>query len=318
MPAYRILSIDGGGLRGIISARVLDRLEREFDLGPFYRGAELLGGTSTGGILALGLSAGFSAAELVALYVDDGPRIFDDSWLDNLRDLGKLVGAQYATRPLREALTRRFGELRLGELPNLGAAGMNPRQNVLVTAFDLYNDAPTTHGTHAWKPKIFHNCSGPDCDARVRVVDAALYTSAAPTYFPSVDGYIDGGVFANNPSLVCIAQALDGRRGDDAGIEDLRLFSLGTGFVPRYLRRAKLDWGVAQWSKPLIDLLQDGVADIARFQCEQLLGRRFVRVQPLLDPPIALDDVDRIADMLAVADAVPLDGIADWLRREWL
>ncbi len=317
MANYRIVALDGGGLRGIISARLLQRLENEHVLPHWYRKAELVGGTSTGGILALGIGAGFSAAELVDFYRIEGPKIFADSWFDDVHDLGNLVGAKYSTAPRNVALLAHFGASTLADLPKAGVAGLNPQQKTLVTAFDLCNEAGTTSGTQSWKPKIFHNFQGPDSDGALPVVKAALYTSAAPTYFPSVDGYIDGGVFANNPSMVCLGQALDARRGPGVGLQQLRLFSVGTGFVTHLIRQQAADWGVAQWAHPLIDLLQDGVSDIARYQCRQLLDDRFRRLQPVLTQVFALDDVKSIDAMLAFADGVNLDADAAWLRANW-
>ncbi len=317
MTSYRILALDGGGLRGIISARLLQRLEDEYGLPHWYRRAELVGGTSTGGIIALGIGAGYSAADLVDFYRVEGPKIFRDSWLDDLHDLGNLIGAKYSTEPREIALTAHFGTLALENLPKSGVADLNPKQKTLVTSFDLCNEAGTTSGTDAWKPKIFHNFPGIDSDGTLSVVKAALYTTAAPTYFPSVDGYVDGGVFANNPSMVCLGQALDAQRGPGVALTDLRLMSVGTGFVTRVIRQQVADWGVAQWARPLIDLLQDGVSDIARYQCRQLLGDRFNRLQPVLTQSFALDDVKHIGAMLAFADGVQLDADAAWLRANW-
>ncbi|MBP7275246.1 MAG: patatin-like phospholipase family protein, partial [Kiritimatiellae bacterium] len=93
MAPYRILSLDGGGIRGLLTLILLERLERER---PGWLGrVNLLSGASTGGIIALGIAHGVPMAELRALYEHKAREIFDDSWFDNLKDLGQLTGAQY-------------------------------------------------------------------------------------------------------------------------------------------------------------------------------------------------------------------------------
>ncbi|RMF65346.1 MAG: hypothetical protein D6746_00605, partial [Bacteroidetes bacterium] len=177
MAIYRILSLDGGGIRGLLSAVVLEQLDAAC---PGWRDRiDLIAGTSTGGILALGLAFGLTPTDLRVLYYDKGGDIFHDTLLDDLHDLGRAIGAEYDNRYLRRELERIFGDTPLGKL----------RKKVLIPAFDLDNEDPDPE-KRTWKPKFFHNFGGRDSDADVRVVDVALYTSAAPTYFPSVDGYI--------------------------------------------------------------------------------------------------------------------------------
>src|SRR5213079_261368 len=87
---YRILSFDGGGIRGLVTLAILKRLEAQIP--NLIKRADLLAGTSTGGIIALGLAAGKSVDELISLYQDNGGKIFDDSWFDDIRDIGGIAG----------------------------------------------------------------------------------------------------------------------------------------------------------------------------------------------------------------------------------
>ena len=165
--------------------------------------ADIIAGTSTGGITALGLAAGKSLEEIGDLYFTKGKDIFDDSLWDNILDLGKSIGADYSNKNLKKELDRMFGSKTLGSLG----------KRVVVPAFDLDGKV---NGKRKWRPKIFHNfdeqgANGQEADKRQSIVKVALYTSAAPTYFPSVDGYIDGGVFANNPSTVALSQSISGK-----------------------------------------------------------------------------------------------------------
>ncbi|RLE25469.1 MAG: hypothetical protein DRJ65_07665, partial [Acidobacteria bacterium] len=99
MATYRIVSLDGGGIRGIVTVEILRRLAATPGLEHFLRRADLFAGTSTGGLLALALAKGEPLEAIRDFYVDDGPDIFDDSWLDDLLDLGKLRGADYKISP---------------------------------------------------------------------------------------------------------------------------------------------------------------------------------------------------------------------------
>jgi patatin-like phospholipase/acyl hydrolase len=184
MTTYRILSIDGGGIRGLLSLILLQRLEKGFPR--WLDKTDLLAGTSTGGIVALGLAHGATVTELRRLYEERGKRIFDDSWWDDLCDLGKTRGADYKTKNLETEVRRLLGNAKLKDLD----------KRVLIPTFDLDNEKPEER---SWAPKFFHNFPGEDSDGEQLAYKVALYTSAAPTYFPSVDGYIDGGVVANNP-----------------------------------------------------------------------------------------------------------------------
>lgn len=307
MSKYRILCLDGGGIRGFITARLLQRLQTEHP--GWLDQVDLIAGTSTGGLLALALASGKSPQQVCELYAQAGEAIFDDSLLDDVKDLGKLVGADYSSAPLRAQLEDTFGDLSLGGL----------YRKVAIPAFDLDNGAEDD-SQRSWKPKIFHNFSGSDSDAEHAVAKVALYTSAAPTYFPSVDGYIDGGVFANNPSLVALAQAIDqdNQQHERAELEQIVLLSVGTGSAKSFIEGQTLDWGFTQWGPHLIDMLMDGVAGVSDYQCRQLLGERYARLQIELEEPIAMDDPSQIDKMDRIASQHQLDEMNQWLRDHWL
>ncbi|WP_334132517.1 patatin-like phospholipase family protein [Silanimonas lenta] len=312
---FRILSLDGGGLRGLITVRLLQRVAQRQGLARFIDRADLIVGTSTGGLLALGLASGRDLEEMAGLYLEHGKDIFRDAWWDNVRDLGKVRGADYDSKGLAAVLRRLFGDSTLGDLG----------RHVAITAFDLDNEA-TDEAERTWKPKIFHNLPGGDTkDRSERVVDVGLATAAAPTYFPSHKGYVDGGVFANNPAMVGLAQALDRRNAARLrpALDDIRLLSVGTGKVGLYVKGAKHDWGYAQWAPKLSALLMDGVMGIADFQCAQLLGEHYCRLQvPVLpNEPHQMDRVpalpvfDQIGRQRGVAE---VNRVADWVQRFWM
>jgi len=307
--AYRILSLDGGGIRGIVTVTLLQRLLREPGCEDLLDSVDLLAGTSTGGLIALALARGLPLERIRNVYVRRGHRIFDDSWLDDLVDLGKLRGADYGIANLRRELQRLLGrETTLGDLD----------KHVLITAFDLDNEDPDP-GRRSWKPKLFHNLSGPGDDREALAWKVGLYTSAAPTYFPSVDGFIDGGVYAGNPAMCALAQVRDRRYRPTPDLGEVHLLSLGTGTTLHYIKGRIHDWGYGQWLKPLVQLILDGTAGIADYQCRRFLRGRYHRLAPVFPPgrKVALDDVRKIPFMIDFARRVPLAETAAWLRERW-
>jgi hypothetical protein len=306
VPPYRIIAIDGGGIRGIIPAMVLARLAKEV---PGFLGrTNLFAGTSTGGLIALALANGSRPEELADLYRSRGAQIFRDSIVDDVLDLGRMLGAEYGGGELSRAVRTVLGDVTLGEL----------KKKVLVPAFDLDDEDPG--GARRWKPKFFHNFRGSDSDSAVSARRVALYTTAAPTYFPSVDGYIDGGVVANNPSVAAIAQTQDGRTTERRPrLDRIVLLSLGTGRSLLHIRGKRHDWGLSQWAKPLVKILFDGDLDIADYQCRQILGERYLRVNIPFPPDrsIALDDTGELPFLEEHAEKADLSPALNWIRTHW-
>jgi hypothetical protein len=308
MARYRILSLDGGGIRGLITAMLLIRLNREKGLEGWLERASLLAGTSTGALIALCLAKGLGLEEILALYHDTAGDIFDDSWLDDVKDLGTIIGAQYHSDGLKRELRRMLGAARLRDL----------KKRVLITAFDLDNEDAKPE-RRRWKPKLFHNFPGADSDGAVPAWKVGLYTCAAPTFFPTVEGYVDGGVFANNPAMCALAQSQDRRGGRTPALADVVLLSMGTGSSLISLKGEDLDWGIAQWAPSLLGIMLDGTIGIADYQCRQLLRARYHRLAPAFAPGEAfpLDCLDRIPEMVAFAEKVDIAPAAKWLRRHW-
>lgn len=304
MSFYHILSMDGGGIRGLLTGILLDRLEQAHP--GFLDQVDLFAGTSTGGILALGLAAGFSPAQARELYEKKAAFVFADSIWDDLLDLGSAIGAQYSNTNLKQALTEQFGDRTLGDLP----------KRVLISSFDLDNQAIGPGAIRTWKPKFFHNYPGPDSDADQRIVDVALRTSAAPVSFPVYQGYIDGGVIANNPSMCALAQALDR---DTAGhrLEDVALLSVSTGRNPKYLEAGNADWGWTQWARDLrmIGVMMDGSVGLADYQCERILREQYHRLDPPLSEATSIDDIEQIPRLKELGMEADLTATLAWLER---
>ena len=297
MATYRILALDGGGIRGVLTAALLERLEAARP--GFLARVDLFAGTSTGGLLALGLAAGLTPDACRGFYETQGREVFASSFL---RRLGRFFVARYSNRRLKRALAEQFGNRTLGDLP----------KKVLIASFDLDNAPANPFALRTWKPKFFHNFPGQDSDGDQLVVDVALRTSAAPSYFPTYQGYIDGGVVANNPALSAVACALDDRAGRQY-LRDLVLLSVSTGVYSQYLTVQDADWGWIQWARPIIDIMLGGSMGLADFQARQILGRRYHRLAPELTEAIRIDDVREVPKLMDLAHRTDLSETERWL-----
>jgi predicted acylesterase/phospholipase RssA len=257
----RALAIDGGGIRGLIPAHVLAEIERRTgrriaDL------VDLVAGTSTGGILACALARPDPqpARRLADLYVDEGPRIFHRSLVRRVVSADGYLDERYGARGLVRALRRYLGDARLADAT----------VPLLIPVYDIEHRQAT----------LLRRTDD------VSMVDAAHATSAAPSYFEPVRvgtrTFVDGGVFAVNPSVFAYAEA--------PGELEL-LVSLGTGEHTRPLPYEKIKhWGQLEWARPVLDVVFDGGQDAVDMQLRALLPDGFVRLQTQLTK--ASDDLD--------------------------
>ncbi len=190
---------------------------------------------------------------------------------------------------------------------------------VLIPSFDL-DDKDSNKTLRTWKAKFFHNFPGGDSDGKELAVDVALSTSAAPIYFPSYNGFVDGGVIANSPSMAAVAQALDEDTADRS-LASIRLLSLGTGSTHSYIPTpANPDWGLTEWGLHIFDMLFDGAMGVADYQCQRLLKDHYHRLAPGLpgSKSVALDDYGSTQKLLdwadTIAEATIFKETADWVK----
>ncbi len=269
---YRILALDGGGLRGIFTAAVLSEAEDAY--GPrFMDSFDLLTGTSTGGIIALGLASGRTCREMLDFYREAGPQIF------GRRRLGhRFRGPKYDRRPLDRLLRNELGETtRMNDL----------NKAVCITAHELVRGT-----TRVWKddhsPEL--RWGG---DQLVWKVAAA--TSAAPSYFAPVqvgdaDSHVDGGVWGNNPAIVGITEAV---RYAGRDLRDIRMLSIGTTSQPlRVASHEKaVTMGFKDWMWKGLDLLQASSSMANDNQAQLLLHEGgYLRLDSESARKIKLDD----------------------------
>jgi patatin-like phospholipase/acyl hydrolase len=327
MAPFRLLSIDGGGIRGILPGMILAELERRTKK-PISSLFDVVAGTSTGGILALGLTvqdAGrprFSASDLVDLYVRKGEEIFTkaEPWetlgaiVDGLplsrevRDLlgippnadpHDLVRPKYEPAGRHRILRGAFGDARLAD----------SLTRVFVTSYDTELRVPVLFDSAGDDDHVFF-----DRIRDVSAVDAAMATSAAPTYFPPHPlasrrplTLVDGGVFANNP--VGLAYAFTRPR----GAADEVVVSLGTGSMGESYRHEEIrSWGAIRWAIPALYMMMDGQCEAAALLASRIVPEgRFFRWQALLaeaSVPQDLDDAseETVGRLVALAERLVL------------
>lgn len=339
----RILAIDGGGVGGVIPARVLEYLHAKRDR--LIEQADLIAGTSTGGLIALGLARGFSPAQLRELYQQQAQFIFSPGrrrW-----PIWWPVRAKFSPDGLRRAVEKIAGKTTLGELtykPVLvpvtamrrADGSHRPAGIFLSTAYRL---------THPSRHRELEKYAS----SRWSCLDVALATAAAPTYFPAHEVADprpnskakwlcwDGGIVANNPGLAAVGEVLRLHLGerdkdvrhDQTQTPDIIVLSLGTGY--RNININAGDWGLAQATRSVIATLLDANVGSAAFLLRQFLGERALRISVPLNSDYGIDDpdvVDRLVreterfagnrlDEVHQPDHTTVD-VLKWLDQFWL
>lgn len=283
----RVLCLDGGGIKGVFQASFLSTLEESVGR-PVADYFDLLVGTSTGGIIALGLGLGLTAHALLRFYEERGPVIFNrDSGLGRIRQLFR---AKYNPQPLQRALSDAFGSRRLGD----------SRKRLVIPSFNA-----ETGEVHVWKTAHHERL---ERDYTHSALEVALSTAAAPTYFPTYKAQsgtplIDGGVWANNPVAIATVEAL-GILGWQAS--DLRILSLGCTTAP-----FNIDWGrkhslgTLGWATNIRDLFITAQSASATGMTQHLLPDRdnLVRISPVVGKNrFELDRVSEIPSLRGIGD----------------
>lgn len=290
--AFKILSIDGGGFRGIYAAHILSRIEDEFgDILPCF---DLVAGTSTGSIIAAALCCEIKAKEIVRFYTEHGKAIFKPRLHSFLPGIAGIFASQYRSQYLSRVLGETFREKRLGDI----------NKPLIIPATDIGNG--TVHVFKSAYDKTFFR------DTKIMVKDAVLASCSAPIYFDPirVDKYTlaDGGLWANSPALVAAIDAKK-RLGIDFG--EIQIMSIGSGTVNEFysqrptLFKKILGWGfLTRWGrKKFISTLLHLQSSTANNMLGLiLLPEQILRINFNTDDEIPLDDTSHGIDLLSRAD----------------
>ncbi|RDY57939.1 CBASS cGAMP-activated phospholipase [Flagellimonas nanhaiensis] len=214
---FKILSIDGGGIKGLYSSKILEHFEQEFQCNVVDH-FDMICGTSTGGILGLALSLKIKAEEISRMYEENGEKIFPNQSKLKGKIKQSLLGGKYSDKPLRSALEATFGDHKIKDSHCL----------LCIPSYSVTDARPFIF-------KYDHEENKQRRDNNAKYVDVALATSAAPTYFPLAEieyynsrQFIDGGIYANNPSIVGLIEALDYFVGEDKEYDEVQILSISS------------------------------------------------------------------------------------------
>jgi hypothetical protein len=273
---FKILSIDGGGTKGLYSAKIIDEIEKEYN-SSICDHFDLICGTSTGGLIALALSLRIPASEIVGFYNNHSSKIFPsrsnlEGWTRIFNQL--FIKSKYGNQALVSALKSLFGEKKLNESKTL----------LCIPSFSLSDGRPFIF-------KHDHKEGRLSRDNNTSYLDVALATSAAPTYLPvvSIDNYgnrqfIDGGIYANDPSLVGVVEAFRYFVGEGKAFNKLALLSIASlETIPGRRGFRNLNRSVVQWKDDLISTFFESqahmtgyVIDVMANHCEP--GFEYIRI----------------------------------------
>ncbi|QVL58222.1 MAG: patatin-like phospholipase family protein [Simkaniaceae bacterium] len=304
----RILSLDGGGIRGVASLEILKNLEINTGAS-FHEDFEIFAGTSTGSIIAVTLAMGIPVQEMITNYIHLSSKVFGDETTFSL------FSPKYDQHTLKKNLLKIFAsrgytkETTLGELP----------KKIVIPTVCL--DDPETN---RWSMKVIENITAEG--KNIRVIDAILESTAAPTYFPSYKHSVDGGIAAAAPSLTAYTYAYHPYNIHDQGVV---LLSIGTGYIPRHIKGEE-DWGTAKWISPVSNSGKNGslpilsmISDVEGQVPEQLLSvlipDSYRKINFALKKEIDLDDYKDMKELIKEADAFVSSNPTIWQETcSWL
>jgi patatin-like phospholipase/acyl hydrolase len=278
----KILSIDGGGIKGVFPASFLASIEETLGdkVSNYF---DLIVGTSTGGIIALGLGLGIAAKDILKFYEELGPSIFHGSKISKL--IRRLYSSKYNQKPLSDAVTNTFGQKKLGE----------STKRLVIPSLNL-----ETGEVHLFKtahhPRL-------EKDYKIRAVDVALATAAAPTYFPtfqSSDGIplVDGGMWANNPLGVAVVEAIGILQWQPSTV---KVLSLGcTTETLNVSKKAGVDLGLQ-----IVDVFMSAQSSASISTGQVLIGKEnIIRISPnVAKDRFTLDGIEDILSLKGLGNS---------------
>jgi patatin-like phospholipase/acyl hydrolase len=287
---FYILAIDGGGIRGVFAAQILKRIKEELKIN-FFEKFDIIAGTSTGSIIAAGLAVDYPIEKIVDLYQKKGNKIFFRNYSDqfNWKNWKSYFKSKYTNKYLKQELSTVFQDKTLS----------NTKTRLIIPASDISNGNVFVLKSN-YDPNFVR-------DKDIRIADAVLASCSAPTYFDpyKINKYLlaDGGLWANNPSLVALTEALG--RGFKISRENIRIISIGTGIGKKYYNPKDVNkkWGLKQWGTGLVsttmNLQSVNVTNIVRFLLDE---DNFLRINFETNGGIALDDIDSIENLISRGD----------------
>jgi len=293
--SFRILALDGGGIKGAFTASVLATLEESIGL-PIVDHFDMVAGTSTGGILAIGLGLGLNSQKLVKFYRERGTVIFPitrlhQEWWKKARQLFRPKHSQTILRRELESAYFPDGQAKVLD---------DSKCRLVVPAYDAVSGACHTFRTPHHQLLV--------SDGSTNAANVALATAAAPTYFSAATvsnivanpTYFDGGVWANCPAMAAIIEAVCYL---EVPLDRIDILSIGTTEEPFTVKRMA-ESGVIGWGKTLIDLLMNAQVESSLQHAERLVGKpRFLRINTVTNPGMySMDGSKEIEDLITLGN----------------
>ncbi|MBE6053802.1 MAG: hypothetical protein E7212_07785 [Clostridium sartagoforme] len=301
MKKFKILSFDGGGVRGVISIEILYRILNKYP--KFLDEVDMFSGTSIGAIIAALLAKGVP--------VEDLREVYSKELIKDIFSKGRwnLIRPKFNNSALKKLISNYFDEdFKIKDFSKY----------ILIPAFYLGDK-----NTHSWQPVFFNNLSVNDTSNTI-VKDALLASSAAPTYFPSYKNYIDGGVVTNSPTAISLLKILSST--NKYKKEDILLLSIGTGESPEKIIGKTEKWGRFQWAfhplakmqSPLLSLLLDSSSTLGDLYCTEVLKDNYFRINPRVPKFIELDDYKFIDYLRYIGKRCDLENLFNYLNNFYL
>ena len=279
---FQILSLDGGGIKGLFSAAVLAHLQDDLNV-KIVDHFDLITGTSTGGLIAIALSIGMSPKEIVRFYVDNGTKIFTKSKASGIK---KFFGSKYNSEGLEASIKECFENKKL----------FHCKKRLVIPSYNIGED-----DVYLFKTPHHERLTR---DWKVPLWKVAMATTAAPTYFPAFQGVdhmrlVDGGVWANNPTMVGIIEA---RSMLNIPTESIKVFNLGTTDEIKGRPKVLDNGGKWHWREEGVEVIMRGQSIGAYTQALHLLGKEnILRVDPAV--PYGLFELDKLSEPELLAKA---------------
>ena len=288
-----VLTLDGGGIRGLIQIRIIGRILDKFP--ELQEKILFIGGTSVGSVNGSGLGIGLKPAEVEKLLYDGAPEVFEDSIFDDIKDLGRLLGAQYSVKNLKNVLLKQLQQKKVKDLSiDCG-----------FTVFDM----------EKWEPVFINSLESKYDD--MLLLDAVTGSGSALTFFELWKYMTDGGIWAVNPTMASLA-LLKSPASILGAVSwgDIKILNVGSGdfHEPPMKLKHDEDIGYVKLAQLIPDVFLDGVNRMIATQAGWILHDDFHRVSPALPEKISMDDWKKRDQLLDIAQKENLDDTFKWIE----
>ena len=302
MKVFKILAFDGGGVKGALSARILKRICEKFP--NLLDEVDLFAGTSTGSLISLSLAYGRDADFVDNLYnYSNSKKIFSPR-------KNNIFRPKYSNDNLIKLLHDYFPkDLLIKDL----------KKYVFVPSFNVAG-----FSKNRWEVIFFNNlCNNKTYNSRV--IDVAISSSAAPTFFPSHNNFIDGGVVANSPTAAAVFSTMNCFSSLSSG-SNFRLLSIGAGNSPDKIIGDTSKWGLAQWAfhpfakmkSPFLSLVMDGSSYLEDIYCREFLKDNYFRINPKVSKFVEMDNPNFVPFLKNVANEADLTETFNFIKDKFL